>query len=659
MKANENKGHNKYYMLPLLLGIIGILFYSSRDGKNSFIVLMLFLMTGLAIGFYLNMYAFQPRERDYAFAASFYAFSIWVGFGVFGIYSLFEKMKNSKVQVVAAVVTTCLCLGLVPGLMASQNWDDHDRSHRYTALAAAKAYLDSCAPNAIIFTMGDNDTFPLWYAQEVEGYRTDVRVCNLSLLSAGWYVDQMKRKAYNSDPLPISMEKVQYRDGTRDAVFFLPGNGQYTDLASVMEVIQNPKYNGQSRLKCGANLPYYGAYVDKEIPASFSIPVDREKVVANGTVKEKDTALIVDRICWNLKNTIATRSTLAVLDILATNNWERPVYFATSMGSDGYFGLEEYFQLEGFAYRLVPIKSGKAGRIDSEILYENVMNKFDDHTRADRVNHPDAPAQEPYPYAWGGVNDPRVYNSDDNIRTCYYIQNIHSRLAQQLINEHKLDSAERVLDHLQKVLPNDLICYKLNRNPGYTDRWIEIARLYNYCNPAKATALLNTMLNIIKEELNFYEGADEHTLKIHHENIELIYAMFLPRMNEISKEELDFSGVKLSKTGVYMIDNADRTIQTAMANVQSLISERSMLASQVQSGEESDRASAMERLQANEELLDGQLQDAAQSLKGLERTITLFESCDAKDLAEKAKGIHRQYAPQLARYFGADSFAKY
>ena len=659
LKANENKGHNKYYMLPLLLGIIGILFYSARDGKNSFIVLMLFLMTGLAISFYLNMYAFQPRERDYAFAASFYAFSIWVGFGVFGIYSLFEKLKNSKVQVVAAGLTTCLCLGLVPGLMASQNWDDHDRSHRYTALAAAKAYLDSCAPNAIIFTMGDNDTFPLWYAQEVEGYRTDVRVCNLSLLSAGWYVDQMKRKAYSSEPLPISMEKVQYRDGTRDAVFFLPGNNEYLDLNTVMDLIKQPQFNGQSRLKCGAKLPYYGAYVGQDIPASFSIPVDRAKVLANGTVKDRDSSLIVDRIRWNLKNTIASRSALMVLDILATNNWERPVYFATSMGSEGYFGLEEYFQMEGFAYRLVPIKSGKAGRIDSDILYENVMNKFDDHTRIDRVNHPDAPAQEPYPYAWGGVNDPRVYNSDDNIRTCYYIQNIHSRLAQQLIYENKLDSAEKVLDHCQKVLPNDLICYKLNRNPGYTDRWIEIARMYNSCNPAKATALLNTILGIIKEELDFYETADDRTLQIHHENIELIYGMFLPRMREIAKENLDFSGVKLATTGNYMIANADRTIQNAMANVQSLVTERSMLISRVNSGEETNRDDAMARIQATEDQLNDQLQDAAQSLKGLERSISIFEACGDQNTAERAKAIHRQYAPQLATYFGASSFEQY
>ncbi len=659
LQANANKGHNKYYMLPLLLGIIGILFYSARDGKNSFIVLMLFLMTGLAIGFYLNMYAFQPRERDYAFAASFYAFSIWVGFGVFGIYSLFEKIKNAKVQAIAAVLTTVICLGLVPGLMASENWDDHDRSHRYTAMAAAKAYLDSCAPNAIIFTMGDNDTFPLWYVQEVEGYRTDVRVCNLSLLSAGWYVDQMKRKAYNSDPLPISMEKIQYRDGTRDAVFFVPGNNEFLDIRKVMEIIKQPQFNGESRLKCGAALPYYGAYVGQDIPASFSLPVDREKVIANGTVKEKDTALIVNRLEWNVGNTIVSRSSLIVMDILATNNWERPVYFATSMGSDGYFGLEEYFQLEGFAYRLVPIKSSKSGRIDSDILYDNVMNKFDDHRRVDRVNHPDAPAQEPYPYAWGGINDPRVYNSDDNIRTCYYIQNVHIRLAQQLINEKKLDSAEMVLDHCQKILPNDLICYKMNRNPGYTDRWIDVAKLYNFCNPEKGTKVLNTLLDVIKEELNFYEGADERTLKIHHENIELIYGMFLPKMMETAKSPLNFKGMKLSKTGDFMVSATSKSLQSEMSNLETLVNERSMLISNVNSGKETNQEDAVQRVQGIENTINDVLQEAAQNMKSLERCIRIFQSTDAKNAAEQAKAIHRQYEPTLSMYFGAGTFEKF
>ena len=212
-ESMKSKGDNKLFFLPLLLGLVGVFYHIKKDKKNAFVVGLLFLMTGLAISIFLNMYAFQPRERDYAFAASFYAFAIWIGFGVAGLIEWVSKKMPGKV---AAIAVSLICLLLVPGIMAKEEWNDHDRSDRYTVLATASNYLNSCAPNSILFTNGDNDTFPLWYAQEVEGIRTDVRVCNLSLLNTDWYVDQMKRKAYNSDPLPISMTKDQYKQGTRD-----------------------------------------------------------------------------------------------------------------------------------------------------------------------------------------------------------------------------------------------------------------------------------------------------------------------------------------------------------------------------------------------------------------------------------------------------------
>ncbi|MDR3046700.1 MAG: DUF2723 domain-containing protein, partial [Bacteroidales bacterium] len=349
----ERPGHNNYYMLPLLLGIIGIIYYSRKDLKNSFLVLLLFAMTGLAIAFYLNMDTFQPRERDYAFAASFYAFAIWVGFGVFGIYALFEKIKNNKIQIAGAILTTVACIGLVPVVMAKENWDDHDRSDRYTAMAIAKCYLDSCAPNAILFTLGDNDTFPLWYVQEVEGYRTDVRVCNLSLLSASWYVDQMTRKAYESDPLPITFTHRQYRDGTRDAVYFEKGANQFVDIKSIVDYIASPQFDNNRFLMFQRNQMQTGS---RTIPASFSLNVDKAQVIATGTVRPEDDSLIVDKIRWNLSSgrEILPRAYLIMLDILANNNWERPVYYSSTLGAEGWFGLEDYFQLEGFAYRLVP-----------------------------------------------------------------------------------------------------------------------------------------------------------------------------------------------------------------------------------------------------------------------------------------------------------------
>ena len=296
----ERPGHNKYYLLPLLLGLLGLVFHTKNDSKHSFVVFMLFVMTGIAIAIYLNMYAFQPRERDYAFAASFYAFAMWVGFGVLALYRLFEKLQSKSVQTAGAVLVTLICVGLVPCVMAKENWHDHDRSDRYTALAVAKNYLDSCEPNAILFTLGDNDTFPLWYAQEVEGYRTDVRVCNLMLLSTSWYVDQMKRKAYESDPLPISMTWDQYKDGTRDVLYLEAANNQYIDLKAVVDYVKSPTFDHTRSLflmKQNSGYPVNG----RPIPASFSLPVDKAKVLANGTVAPEDADLVVDRLMWNMK----------------------------------------------------------------------------------------------------------------------------------------------------------------------------------------------------------------------------------------------------------------------------------------------------------------------------------------------------------------------
>lgn len=484
----ERPGHNKYYMLPLLLGLIGLIVYSMKDPKGSYVVLWLFLMTGLAIGFYLNMEPFQPRERDYAFAASFYAFSIWIGFGVYGIYSLFEKIENSKVQVAGALLVTLICLGFVPGVLAKENWHDHDRSNRYTALAMAKNYLDSCAPNAILFTLGDNDTFPLWYAQEVEGYRTDVRVCNLSLLSTSWYVDQMKRQAYNSAPLPISMTWNQYKDGTRDLMHLGPAANQFVNLKDIIEYVKQPQFDKQKVLYFLPSDKYRSTGI--AIPGSFSLDVDKEKVLANGTVDPKDSALVVDKLRWNMEtNGVNTyvKAYIIMMDILANNNWERPVYYAATTGPEAYLGLEEYFQLEGMAFRLVPIKSPRrsyydAGRINSDILYDNLMNVFNDHSRTDRVNNPDAPAKEAYPYAWGGFNDPRVYHSEDNVRLTTLIRKLHQRLAEQLMSEGKIDSAEKVLDHCNDVLPSFNFPYMMDHQLGYSQTCVFFMRDYFMLN---------------------------------------------------------------------------------------------------------------------------------------------------------------------------------
>ncbi|MBR4787536.1 MAG: DUF2723 domain-containing protein [Bacteroidales bacterium] len=531
-RSMQRPGHNKYYLLPLLLGIIGIVFQTRKDTQNSFVVFMLFVMTGLAIAFYLNMYAFQPRERDYAFAASFYAFAIWIGFGVLGIYNLFEKLKSNTVQVAGAALTTVACFGLVPCVMANENWNDHDRSNRYTALAIAKNYLDSCAPNAILFTLGDNDTFPLWYVQEVEGYRTDVRVCNLSLLSTSWYVDQMKRKAYNSDPLPISMTWDQYKDGTRDVLYLEPAGSQYVDLKALVDYIKDPQFDHTRHLLLLNQDKGYRSN-GRAVPASFSLKVDKAKVLENGTVNPKDSALVVDRLEWNMKTNAVNpfaKAYIIMMDILANNNWERPIYYASTTGSEAYLGLEDYFQLEGFAYRLVPIRTPRQsysdiGRIDTDVLYENLMNVFNDHSRIDRVNNPNAPAKEAYPYAWGGFNDPRVYHSEDNTRLVSMIRKIYDRLSNRLAAEGKLDKAEEVLDKGNAIVPDEVFPYVsvMSNMYGYTQNSTfymqDYFSLHTPSADKKGMEMAKTIWNEMVELFDWYNRQDEKTLAFHSDDL--------------------------------------------------------------------------------------------------------------------------------------------
>ena len=410
----HDKANNKYYMLPFILGLLGMFYQYQRgkQGKKDFwVVMLLFFFTGIAIVLYLNQYPYQPRERDYAYAGSFYAFAIWIGFGVLYLWDLLQKKMDPRN---AAIIVTAVCLFAVPVNMAAQNWDDHDRSGRYATIAHAKNYLSSCAPNAILFTYGDNDTFPLWYAQEVEGFRRDVRIVNLSLLAGDWYIDQMKRKAYESDGVPISFTKDQYHAGVRDFVTIEERVQQPFSMKDVMEFVASDRPETKSNR-------YQGGAVDFIPTRNLYIPVDKEKVLANGTVQPEDSALIVDRVEIQLKGNSLTKSQLMVLDILATNNWERPVYFGVGMGQDSYMGFDKYFQLEGAAYRVVPIKTENNsayydfGRINSAILYDNLMNKF----------------------VWGNIKDPKV-NIDhfhDNTIAVMKYRNTFLRLAEQLMQE--------------------------------------------------------------------------------------------------------------------------------------------------------------------------------------------------------------------------------
>ncbi|MDE5639081.1 MAG: DUF2723 domain-containing protein, partial [Odoribacter sp.] len=312
-ELKSEKALNKYYLLPFLLGILGMFYQykKGREGKQDFWVLMLFFfMTGLAIIIFLNQTPREPRERDYAYAGSFYAYAIWIGLGVLSIWEFLSKKINSKL---AALVTTGVCLVVVPVNMAAQNWDDHTRARRYATLAHAKNYLNSCAPNAILFTYGDNDTFPLWYAQEVEGVRRDIRIVNLSLLAGGWYIDQINRKAYESDRVPISFTHEQYHEGVRDWVA-VQERFKSANLKDVMEFVASDHPNTKVRSA------YNNEVMDYIPTKNVYVPVDAEKVIANGTVKAKDSALIVDKVEIPIKKNNLNKSELMVLDIIATND---------------------------------------------------------------------------------------------------------------------------------------------------------------------------------------------------------------------------------------------------------------------------------------------------------------------------------------------------
>jgi hypothetical protein len=428
----NDPSRNRYFLLPLLLGLVGFLWHFNRDIRNWWIVLLLFVMTGIAIVIYLNQYPNQPRERDYAYAASFYAFTVWIGLGVL---ALFELLRKAAGETPAAVIASVLTFAAVPVVMGSQNWDDHDRSGRYLARDVAFNYLNTCAPNAIIFTGGDNDTFPLWYAQEVEGIRTDVRVCNLMLLNTDWYIDQMKYKAYTSEPLPISLPKELYYDGVNNQVAVLERVKEPATAKEVMKFITSG--SDVSKLKIyGEDLWY--------IPTrTIRIPVDSAKVLANGTVRPEDADKIVPYIDINLKGSWIMKNQLLVLDILANNDWDRPIYFVTGQTEDA-LGLEEYFQLEGLAYRLVPVKGVNKswfeyGRIDTEILYDNLMNKF----------------------TWRGASDPDVYIDYYHKRTLTVVRARlnHARLARELAAQGDTVRGAKVIDRCLEQFPVSKLGY--------------------------------------------------------------------------------------------------------------------------------------------------------------------------------------------------------
>jgi len=469
-KFKNNKGRNVYYFLPLLLGLIGAFFHYKRHQKDFWVVMLLFLMTGMAIVLYLNQYPHQPRERDYAYAGSFYAFAVWIGLGVLALYEWLSKKLPDTVVAGGVSLVTLLC---VPVLMGAQNWDDHDRSDRYTCRDFGANYLNSCDPNAVIFTNGDNDTFPLWYNQEVEGVRTDMRVCNLSYLQTDWYIDQMTRKAYESEPLPIKFTHEQYVQGTRDVVYLMndPRLKGPVELSKALDFVRDS--NPATKLAQADNAAY--------IPTKkLFVKVDKEAVIRNKVVPPELYDQIVDTIFIDFGNkNYLVKDELMVLDMIANSNWERPLYFAITVGRDKYMGLQDYFQLEGFAYRFTPVKTKSDGlyfgTVNTDKMYKNMMNDF----------------------KWGNMNHPDVYIDENNQRMMINIRNNFNRLAESLINENKNDSAVQVLDRCVELIPNSIVPYNYFSQQTAANYFAAGAN-------DKGTALMTDIFNSYKQEMDYY-----------------------------------------------------------------------------------------------------------------------------------------------------------
>ncbi len=538
-----NKGFNRFYLLPFILGLFGMIFHFQRTKKDASVVLLLFFFTGLAIILFLNQPPQQPRERDYAYAGSIYTFCIWIGMCVLAFYEMLKEghwkqlskyglgfaismivlfvggfFSNNSIGyngqtfimvvlymagmfgLVSAILISLhsvlrsdiVRIGLVfiacmsvPMLMATENWNDHSRANTYTARDFAVNYLESCAPNAILFTQGDNDTYPLWYAQEVEGVRTDIRIVNLSLLGVDWYIDKLHEKINDADRVKLTLKPEKYRGSNRDYVPYYDdkkyAKDRYYDLQKVVQFIASDDRRTKVTAQGGDQINYYPV-------KNLRIPVDKQKVLANGTVSRNDSAKILPAIEWKIKKGGLYKNDLMVLDILASNNWERPVYFAISVSPSAYMGLQPFFQLEGLTYRIVPYKNtgsqGQPGKVNSEIMYANIMNKF----------------------RWGGIDKGDIYLNENNIRMTMNLRNNFARLAEELIKEGKPDKAKQALERCLEVLPHENVPYNL-----YMLRMVEL--FYDVNGKDSAQHISKLIAANYEEDLNYYFSLPEDSFK--------------------------------------------------------------------------------------------------------------------------------------------------
>jgi len=458
----NNHSRNTYFFIPLIIGLIGFFYHFKSDRKRAFAILALFLSTGIALIIYGNSPPIEPRERDYIFAGSFWAFCIFIGLGVIGIYDFLKNKINAQPAAIASIAIAFIA----PLLMGWQGWDDHNRGGSTIARDMARNYLESCEPNSILFTQGDNDTYPLWYAQEVEGIRTDVRIVNLSLLGVDWYIDQLRKKSNDAEPVAFSVSPDKYRGDKRNMITYVDLDDnkfrdKFVELSDLLAFMNSDDKRNRLQTKGGRWLNYFPT-------KNFSITVNKNEIVQSNVVRDTDLDKIVDKMSWKTKRSNLLKNDIYMLDIIAknaANGWKRPVYFAVSINPDSFLGLEKYFQLEGLTFRLVPIEAGDqggySGRVRSDVMYENLVNDF----------------------TFGNIEKPGISTSEQIRKMATNLRGNYSRLAIQLLEEGEKEKAIEVLDKSMNHLTNEKIPFGFFNifaveayfDADETDRALEIA----------------------------------------------------------------------------------------------------------------------------------------------------------------------------------------
>ncbi|WP_214228103.1 DUF2723 domain-containing protein [Pedobacter sp. B4-66] len=506
-----NEGFNRFYGLPLILGIAGLLFLYRRNRNDALIITTLFLFTGLAIIVYLNQDPRQVRERDYAYVGSFYAFAIFIGFGVFAIREWLSRFNAPKLSLIVASLIGLLA---APAIMGFQGWGDHDRSGKTTALDWAKNYLNSCAPNAILFVTADNDTFPLWYAQEVEGIRTDIRVVNIQYLSDDAYINQMKLKLHKSAPLPITMPTEKYVNGVRDYMYYNDyGFKDSVELKDLIAVLTSDEKADQLQLTDGTYMNF--------IPTkNFKLTVNTDQLIKTGTISAKDKDKVTPQMEWNYNKNIMFKSDLALLDILANNNWERPIYFESNVSEDTYVGLGKYLYLEGYALRLLPFKTDpkdtrdKMEKTNSDAMYDNMMNRFD----------------------LKGFKTAK-YMDPESRRVAQGTWSISNSLTTNLFMEGKTTQAHKLLTKSIKDIP--LKNYSIDDT---INRYQTIQNMYALSETKAANALTAETLEFLDKELTYIASLEPERYNSYGRDIQL--GMYV--LNNLHKISAGYKQTELS-----------------------------------------------------------------------------------------------------------------